>query len=63
MNELKKRIKDLYYAIQATETAFRYCSTPSLKDLYLQNIDHYKREIVLAETELLSYTETSIKEQ
>lgn len=55
MDELKKRIEELLYAINVTKTAFKYCSTPAIKDLYLQNIKYYEEEILLAEMTLAAY--------
>lgn len=63
MAELKKRIEDLHYAISVTKTAFKYCDTPSLKDLYLQNIDYYTSEILIAESRMLAYTNGKLEEQ
>jgi hypothetical protein len=63
MQELKVRIENLLYAISATETAFRHCSTPYLKDLYLQNIKYYREEILLAEMTLATYTNATSQDQ
>jgi hypothetical protein len=63
VQDLKKRIEDLHFAIRMTQTYFRQCSTPYLKDLYLQNIDYYHAEILIAEGQLLAYTNSSAKDQ
>lgn len=63
MQELKDRIRDLNYAIRMTETYFRYCDTPLIKDLYLQSIEFYKKEILIAESQLLAYTNGNVKDQ
>ena len=36
---------DLEKAVTLTETAFRNCDTPAIKDLYIESIRNYKREI------------------
>lgn len=61
MRELKERILELEYAIRLTQTFFNHCSTPLLKDLYLSNIEYYKAEIFIAESQLIAYN--NIKNQ
>jgi hypothetical protein len=62
MKELKERLEELYLAVRLTKTAFRNCDTPSLKDLYLANLEYYATEIGIAEYQLLVYTNSSAED-
>jgi SOS response regulatory protein OraA/RecX len=43
--ELKQRLEDLKYAIIATETVLRYCSTPAYIEMHSKAIEYYREEI------------------
>lgn len=43
--KLLERLEDLKYAIIATETVLRYCSTPAYIDMHKKAIEYYKKEI------------------
>jgi hypothetical protein len=45
INKNDARIEDLEFAIRATETVLQNIVTPALKDLHLDAIAYYRREL------------------
>ena len=50
---LTQRVKDLKFAITQTKMCYENCSTPALKDMYLNSILYYTKEIERAEERIL----------
>jgi len=60
VRELKNRIEDLNHAIYVTTTAARNAACTYYRDLHLAAIEYYKKEIVIAESQLLVYANIKI---